>query len=300
MVNCGSTEYGYDKRCHMKGASECVLDSCAFYMNQDGQKLELNDEMKSHLESVINEYASQALRTITFAYKDLKRGEGGPTHEEMDSDNILHAIEESGYTLICIAGIKDIIRKEVPDAIAECQAAGIIVRMVTGDNVATAKAIAKECGIISDDLDMSTDVVLEGKEFYDKVEGLFCKTCKKDIPVFCKCDKTKQIEGIKNLNMFRALKKNLRVLARSRPEDKYLLVAGLKELLEVVAVTGDGTNDAPALKKADVGFAMGISGTDVAKNSADIIIMDDNFASIVKACMWGRNIYENIRRFLQF
>jgi Ca2+ transporting ATPase len=90
------------------------------------------------------------------------------------------------------------------------------------------------------------------------------------------------------------------VLARSRPEDKYLLVSGIKEMGDVVAVTGDGTNDAPALKKADVGFAMGITGTDVAKHAADIILLDDNFASIVKACMWGRNIYDNIRRFLQF
>lgn len=90
------------------------------------------------------------------------------------------------------------------------------------------------------------------------------------------------------------------MLARSRPEDKYLLVTGIKEMGDVVAVTGDGTNDAPALKKADVGFAMGITGTDVAKHAADIIILDDNFATIVKACMWGRNIYDNIRRFLQF
>jgi len=90
------------------------------------------------------------------------------------------------------------------------------------------------------------------------------------------------------------------VLARSRPEDKYLLVTGLKEMGDVVAVTGDGTNDAPALKKADVGFAMGITGTDVAKHAADIIVMDDNFASIVKACMWGRSVYDNIRKFLLF
>ncbi len=105
---------------------------------------------------------------------------------------------------------------------------------------------------------------------------------------------------MKNKNAFLPLLKHLRVLARSRPEDKYLLVTGLREFGEVVAVTGDGTNDAPALKKADVGFAMGITGTDVAKHAADIILMDDNFASIVKACMWGRNIYDNIRKFLQF
>lgn len=108
------------------------------------------------------------------------------------------------------------------------------------------------------------------------------------------------VEGIKNINTFRSLWKTLRVLARSRPEDKYLLVTGLKEMGDIVAVTGDGTNDAPALKKADVGFAMGKTGTDVARAACDIVILDDNFASIVKACMWGRNIYDNIRKFLLF
>jgi Ca2+ transporting ATPase len=107
------------------------------------------------------------------------------------------------------------------------------------------------------------------------------------------------VESIKNKDEFYKVWRDLTVLARSRPEDKYLLVAGIKELGDVVAVTGDGTNDAPALKKADVGFAM-FTGTDVAKHASDIILLDDNFASIVKACMWGRNIYDNIRRFLQF
>lgn len=116
----------------------------------------------------------------------------------------------------------------------------------------------------------------------------------------CNCKKDEIREGVKNLEAFKKLHKTLVVLARSRPEDKYLLVTGLKELGDVVAVTGDGTNDAPALKKADVGFAMGITGTEIAKHAADIIIMDDNFASIVKACNWGRNVYDNIRKFLQF
>lgn len=112
------------------------------------------------------------------------------------------------------------------------------------------------------------------------------------------CDPENIVEGVKNRAAFKLMYTNLRVLARSRPEDKYLLVTALKEMGDVVAVTGDGTNDAPALKKADVGFAMGITGTDVAKHAADIIVLDDNFASIVKACMWGRNIYDNIRKFL--
>jgi P-type E1-E2 ATPase len=139
---------------------------------------------------------------------------------------------------------------------------------------------------------------MEGPEFYRLVGGIKCLTCGHDSP--CDCDPREIKEGVKNLEFFKNIHRSLKVLARSRPEDKYLLVTGLKELGDVVAVTGDGTNDAPALKKADVGFAMGITGTEIAKHAADIIIMDDNFASIVKACMWGRNIYDNIRKFLQF
>lgn len=135
-----------------------------------------------------------------------------------------------------------------------------------------------------------------GPDFYDKVGGLMCKNCKKDAP--CKC--SDMVEVVRNKSAFISIWRNLKVLARSRPEDKYLLVTGLKELGEIVAVTGDGTNDAPALKKADVGFAMGITGTDVAKQACDIILLDDNFASIIKACKWGRNIYDSIRKFLQF
>ena len=107
-------------------------------------------------------------------------------------------------------------------------------------------------------------------------------------------------EEIGNKAAFRTVMKQLKVLARSTPEDKYMLVIGLKENNNVVAVTGDGTNDAPALKKADVGFAMGISGTEVAKEASDIILLDDNFASIVTAVRWGRSIYMNVRKFLQF
>lgn len=105
---------------------------------------------------------------------------------------------------------------------------------------------------------------------------------------------------IANFDQFENIVDRLDVLARSRPDDKYTLVTGLKQMGNVVAVTGDGTNDAPALKKADIGFAMGLTGTDMAQEAADIVLMDDNFNSIVKAVMWGRNIYDNIRRFLQF
>lgn len=176
--------------------------------------------------------------------------------------------------------------------------------MVTGDNKITATAIAKECGIIPENDENS--LVMTGPEFIELTGGVVCKKCRtKD----CNCPRDKEeakkmkkeirVDTIANAEVFDKICDNLDVLARSRPEDKYALVTGLIERGNVVAVTGDGTNDAPALKKADVGFAMN-SGTDVAKDASDIVLLDDNFASIVKAAMWGRNIYDNIRKFFQF
>jgi P-type Ca2+ transporter type 2B len=297
LTNIDDNEHGYDKRLHIKGAAEYVLASCSHYINEIGERKALPDEMREDIvKNIIEGFAQQALRTICCAYKDLKPDEGGLTHEdeseEKDGNKI---IEKNGLTCICIFGIRDIIRPEVPHAVEVCQKAGIKVRMVTGDNKVTALAIAKQCNIATDNTENS---ILEGKEFYQKVGGLYCKTCGKDSP--CDCPEKKVVESVKNKEVFYKIWKELAVLARSRPEDKYLLVTGIRELGDIVAVTGDGTNDAPALKKADVGFAMGITGTDVAKHAADIILLDDNFASIVKACMWGRNIYDNIRRFLQF
>jgi len=143
---------------------------------------------------------------------------------------------------------------------------GITVRMLTGDNLLTASFVAKECGILSDD-----GTVIEGPKF-----------------------RTLSDEELDNI-----LPK-LQVMARCSPQDKFRLVHRLRERGEVVAVTGDGTNDAPQLKEADVGFSMGIAGTEVAKEASDIILLDDNFSSIVKAVMWGRNVFDSIRKFIQF
>lgn len=137
---------------------------------------------------------------------------------------------------------------------------------------------------------------MEGPEFNEYVGSLVHKKTRERILVM---GAEKEVETIGNLDAMRKVRNNLKVLARSRPNDKYIMVSGLRQLGDIVAVTGDGTNDAPALKKADVGFAMK-TGTQVAHSAADIIIQDDNFASIVKACKWGRNVYDNIRRFLQF
>jgi magnesium-transporting ATPase (P-type) len=168
--------------------------------------------------------------------------------------------------------------------------------MVTGDNIKTAIAIAKECSIIAKDgsEDKLENVCMTGPNFDEYVGSLVHKKTGKKIEIF---GKDPEIEVVGNEENMKKIRENLKVLARSRPADKYVMVAGLKQLGDIVAVTGDGTNDAPALKKANVGFAMK-TGTQVAAAASDIIIQDDNFASIVAACKWGRNVYDNIRRFL--
>ena len=168
-------------------------------------------------------------------------------------------------TLVAIVGIQDPLREGVKDSVARCQAAGITVRMVTGDNLLTAKATARECGILTED-----GSVIDGHSFRKL--------------------------GVVGMNRIIPC---LQVLARSSPEDKKVLVKALQALGEIVASTGDGTNDAPALKMADVGFSMGLTGTEVAKEASDIVLMDDNFSSIVKAVMWGRAVNDAVRKFLQ-
>lgn len=171
--------------------------------------------------------------------------------------------------------------------------------MVTGDDIEYAKSIALQCGILKpEEIDPTSPEYKEyacmlGIELFKKVGGLV-KSADPEKP-------ETTVDKVANPEMFNAITRDLKVLARSQPEHKYLLVTGLKEdPKNVIAVTGDGTNDAPALKKADIGFAMGIAGTEIAKEAAKIILLDDNFSSIVTALKWGRNIYLSIRRFLQF
>ena len=169
-------------------------------------------------------------------------------------------------TLISIIGIEDPLRSGVREAVANCGKAGVRVKMCTGDNALTAKSIAQQCGIYT-----AGGIVMEGPHF-----------------------RTLSPEAMETIVP------RLQVLARSSPEDKRILVEKLRELGDVVAVTGDGTNDGPALKTAHVGFSLGISGTEVAKEASDIILMDDNFSSVVKAIMWGRCVNDSVRKFLQF
>jgi Ca2+ transporting ATPase len=289
------------KRIHIKGASEIVLYSCdQFYSFEDDTIKLLTEDLKSQIEHEINKMADQALRTICFGYKEI---DGDEDLEAADEHNVKD-IEKSGFILLGVLGIRDILRKEVKGAVAKCKIAGIKVRMVTGDNKITARAIARECGIV--DPNDEASIIMEGPEFIKKIGGVVCKKCQTQV---CDCPRDKEtaskkkvdvrVDTIANGAAFDAIYKNLDVLARSKPEDKYALVTGLIERGHVVAVTGDGTNDAPALRKADVGFAMNV-GTEIAKEAADIILLDNNFASIVEAVKWGRNIYDNIKKFLQF
>lgn len=163
--------------------------------------------------------------------------------------------------------------------------------MCTGDNIDTAIAISKNAGIVTEEeVQRNEFAAMTGKKFREAVGGL-----KK-----MKDNDDKEIDVVRDMSQFKVIKKQLKVLARSSPEDKLILVRGIQDSDGVVAVTGDGTNDAPALKNADVGFSMGITGTDVAKGASDIILLDDNFSSIIVALKYGRNVYDNVRMFLQF
>uniref|UniRef100_A0A8C1SQP0 Calcium-transporting ATPase n=1 Tax=Cyprinus carpio TaxID=7962 RepID=A0A8C1SQP0_CYPCA len=262
-------------RMFSKGASEILLRKCCQVLTANGEaKVFRPIDRDDMVKKVIEAMASEGLRTICLAYRDFPVSDGEP-----DWDNEADIL--TGLTCICVVGIEDPVRPEVPDAIQKCQQAGITVRMVTGDNINTARAIATKCGIlhIGDDF-----LCIEGKEFNRRIRN--------------------ELGEIEQERLDKIWPK-LRVLARSSPTDKHTLVKGIidstiLEQRQVVAVTGDGTNDGPALKKADVGFAMGIAGTDVAKEASDIILTDDNFSSIVKAVMWGRNVYDSISKFLQF
>ena len=245
-------------RLHVKGASEIVVKLCTKMMQTDGSVTDFSADDLAAAEKAITAMASTGLRTLCIAYVDLDTAPGALGEEP----------PEANLTLLGVAGIKDPIRPETAEAVRLLRQAGVVVRMVTGDNKLTAEAIAREAGILEDGDD---GLILEG-------------------PVFRKMSQSEK----------EAVAVKIRVLARSSPADKLTLCNLQKSLGEVVSVTGDGTNDAPALKDADVGFALGIAGTEIAKEACDIVILDDNIASMAKAVLWGRNVFQSIRKFLQF
>lgn len=257
---------GSGYRLLVKGASEILLSYCSTKADIETlQAKPLPKEERKAIRSSIDKFASQSLRTIGIIYKDFESWP--PAHVEYDEDEaIKFASLLKDLTFFGVVGIQDPVRPGVPEAVAKARHAGVTTRMVTGDNVITARAIATECGIYTEG-----GIVMEGPKFRKMTDEEFKTTLPK-----------------------------LQVLARSSPEDKRILVTKLKALGETVAVTGDGTNDAPALKAADVGFSMGISGTEVAKEASSIVLMDDNFTSIITALKWGRAVNDAVQKFLQF
>lgn len=246
-----------------KGAPELLLAQCGRTLDPSGQFRDWSEGEKLEVESRLAQAAAGAVRTLGFAIGELPYGT--PTDEKS-----LHALRDrltENSAWLAFVAIRDPLRPEVAHAVAECRAAGIEVIMVTGDVTATARAIAGEIGL----LDRTDDCVWTSGEFGERSDSEAA-----------------------------AALPHLRVLARARPLDKFRLVRLLQEQGEVVAMTGDGTNDAPSLKKADVGLSMGVTGTEVAKEASKIVLLDDSFTTIVRAVHWGRALYENIQRFVLF
>ncbi|EXB43803.1 Calcium-transporting ATPase 1 [Morus notabilis] len=281
-------------RVHCKGASEIILAACDKVIDSKGEVVPLDKEYVNRLENTIEQFANEALRTLCLAYMEIE--------SEFSAEN---PIPTRGYTCIGIVGIKDPVRPGVRESVAICRSAGITVRMVTGDNINTAKAIARECGILTEN-----GLAIEGPEFREKSE----EEMREIIPKIQLLHHNGEKIRTKSRSLMKADPKLCHVasssshtrdhpivMARSSPLDKHTLVKQLRTTFEeVVAVTGDGTNDAPALHEADIGLAMGIAGTEVAKESADVIILDDNFSTIVTVAKWGRSVYINIQKFVQF
>ena len=302
---------------YAKGAPERVSPFFTKYRTKGGQE----ENFEEHADDLTNkqaEYAEDSMRTLIFGYKKLTQEEITKAREENPEDDLKFLQElAKGLCFAFMVGIRDNNREDVPEAIRKCHHAGITVRMVTGDNINTAIAISKDVGIIEphqageckniaayyrkfvqekpDEAQRGIQtgenpIALEG-EIFRVICGGITKNPGKDGGM---------VITLNNKEAFKHTVQRLKVIARASPEDKFILVFGLKELGNIVAVTGDGTNDAPALRQAHVGFAMGIRGTDIAKDAADVVLLDDSFSSIVTACKYGRNIYDCIRKFVQF
>ena len=239
---------------YCKGALEMLLPLCTHV--QLGEKIvPVNGDIQQAFINALEKMASEGLRVLAFAWRELKVG------HDVGS-------EEHDLILSGLVGLEDPPRPEVPDAIQKCHEAGIKVIMVTGDHPHTALAIGRQIGQIQSD----TPVIITGE----------------------------QLRRLSETQLRLALDAPDIIFARVGADQKMRIVSALKKMNHIVAVTGDGVNDAPALKMADIGIAMGIMGTDVAKESADMILLDDNFASIVAAIEEGRAVYDNIRKFLSY
>ena len=316
MMNIYKEEDGFVL--YAKGAPERVGEFFGKFRVAGGQE-EDYEEHKQELFDKQAEYAEDSMRTLIFGYKKITEEEIQKSKEAHPEDDLGFFQElAKGLTFAFMIGIRDNNRDDVPEAIKKCHHAGITVRMVTGDNINTAIAISKDVGIIEpsqaaeckrlaqhyrEEVEKNAEEAKRGIQNGDSPIALEGEIFRVICGGITKNQKEKGGEleiFLNNREAFIHTVKKLRVIARASPEDKFILVFGLKELGNIVAVTGDGTNDAPALRQAHVGFAMGIRGTDIAKDAADVVLLDDSFSSIVTACKYGRNVYDCIRKFVQF
>lgn len=253
---------GLEKLAYIKGAPKEVLDLCSHYLN-DGEAVAMDGEIRKKIMAANDDYARKGLRVLAVAMRRLTKDMGLP---ERLSDYTPELIENN-MTFLGLTVMADPPRVEVAAAVKKCHQAGIKIIMITGDYGLTAESIARRIGIIHG----AQPRIVTGVE----------------------------LDEINDTDLKKALSEEI-IFARVAPEQKLRVVSALQEMGNVVAVTGDGVNDSPALKKADIGIAMGISGTDVAKEAADMILTDDNFASIVNAVEEGRGVYNNIRKFATY
>jgi Ca2+-transporting ATPase len=257
MGTLGTSDVTGRTMLHVKGAPEIIIERCSQVLTSEGVQ-----PMAAHaaaIEEALLDYQARGMRTLAFAYNEAR--------DAPDEANIEDLAQELVW--LGFAAIADPIRPEVPSALNLCRNAGVMVKIVTGDNPQTAQEIARQIGLLR-----------EGENGTSHMGG-------------------REFSQLSDTDARKAAL-NLKVLSRARPMDKMRLVKLLQEQNQVVAVTGDGVNDGPALNYANVGLAMGKTGTAVAKEASDIILLDDSFQSIANAIMWGRSLYENIQRFILF
>lgn len=260
----------------VKGAVESILERSSKIQLLDGSVVELDQTSRNSILKSLHEMSTGALRCLAFAFRDeLPEFEGYDGSEDHPAHKLLlnpsnYSTIESGLVFAGLVGLRDPPREEVHQAIQDCRAAGIRVMVITGDNKNTAEAICREIGVFAHNEDISFKS-LTGKEFMNLQN---------------KKDHLRQSGGL--------------LFSRAEPRHKQEIVRLLKEDGEVVAMTGDGVNDAPALKLADIGIAMGIAGTEVAKEASDMVLSDDNFSTIVAAVGEGRSIYSNMKAFIRY
>mmetsp|Transcript_41878 Transcript_41878/g.75721 ORF Transcript_41878/g.75721 Transcript_41878/m.75721 type:complete len:1041 (-) Transcript_41878:284-3406(-) len=270
---------------YVKGAPESILERCTTIMLPDGTLEPITDASRKAIQARMIEMAKDALRTLALAAKfDLSAmnlnsydGPAHPGHAHLTAPENFVKVETE-LTFVGMVGIIDPPRTECKQAIEDCRVAGIAVIMITGDNKVTAESVAQKIGILQSTDNLSRKS-FTGKEFDDLSDT----------------DKVKVLEHIMAERDIEGA-----VFSRTEPKHKQVIVKILKSIGEITAMTGDGVNDAPALKQADIGIAMGITGTEVAKEAADMVLADDNFSTIVSAVEEGRSIYNNMKAFIRY